>query len=80
MDDGLPYRNNGGFGPPEKKCSINFTKTNTKFCLSLDYNADNTYLIANGTTLININWYNTDKQNLEKNSEDVNKKHLIQVI
>ena len=29
------------------KKSINFSKTNTKFCLSLNYNADETQLNAN---------------------------------
>ena len=29
---------NGSFGSPEKKFSINFTKANTKCCLSLHYN------------------------------------------
>ena len=28
--------------------SINFTKTNTKFCLSLHYNGANSYLFVNG--------------------------------
>ena len=28
--------------------SINFTKENTKFCLSLHYNAANSYLFVNG--------------------------------
>ena len=32
----------------EKKFSINFTKANTKFCLSLHYNGDNSYLFVNG--------------------------------
>ena len=33
----------------EKLYSINFTKTNTKFCLSLRYNGANSYLFVNGT-------------------------------
>ena len=36
----------------EKKFSINFTKTNTKFCLSLHYNGANSYLFVNGTEII----------------------------
>ena len=32
---------NGGFGSPQKKFSVDFSKANTKFCLSLYYNADN---------------------------------------
>ena len=32
----------------EKMYSINFTKENTKFCLSLHYNGANSYLFVNG--------------------------------
>ena len=32
--------------------SINFTKKNTKFCLSLNYNGANSYLFVNGTEII----------------------------
>ena len=39
---------NGSFGAQEKKFDINFTKANTKFCLSLHYNGDNSYLFVNG--------------------------------
>ena len=31
--------------------SINFTKVNTKFCLSLHYNVANNYLFVNGTKI-----------------------------
>ena len=33
----------------EKIYSINFSQVNTKFCLSLHYNGDNSYLFVNGT-------------------------------
>ena len=36
----------------EKLYSINFTKKNTKFCLSLNYNGANSYLFVNGTEII----------------------------
>ena len=36
----------------EKLYSINFTKENTKFCLSLHYNGANRYLLVNGTEII----------------------------
>ena len=39
---------NGSFGSPKKKFSISFWKANTKFCLSLIYNADNNYFFVNG--------------------------------
>ena len=44
-----------GFGghslSAEKMHSINFTKINTKFCLSLQYNRANSYLFVNGTKI-----------------------------
>ena len=36
----------------EKFYSINFTKENTKFSLSLHYNGANSYLFVNGTEII----------------------------
>ena len=36
------------FGALAKKLSINFRKANTKFCLSLHYNANNIYLLVDG--------------------------------
>ena len=36
----------------EKMYSINFTKQNTKFCLSLHHNGANNYLFVNGTKII----------------------------
>ena len=35
----------------EKLYSINFTENNKKFCLSLHYNAANSYLFINGTEI-----------------------------
>ena len=35
----------------EKLYSINFTKKNTKLCLSLHYNRANSYLFVNGTEI-----------------------------
>ena len=36
----------------EKLYSINFTKKNTKFCLSLIFSSANSYLFVNGTEII----------------------------
>ena len=36
------------FGAPGKKININFSKAKTKFCLSLHYNSNNSYLFING--------------------------------
>ena len=48
IGEGDTFGINGSFGAPEKKFSINFSKADTKFCLSLHYNTDNTYLLVNG--------------------------------
>ena len=47
LGEGPTFRINGSFGSPEKNVSINFSKANTKLCLGLHYNADNSYLFAN---------------------------------
>ena len=44
----------------EKLYSINFTKENTKFCLSLHYNVANTYLFVNGTEIIKFKAKDSD--------------------
>ena len=53
--------------------SIIFTKTNEKFCLSLHYNGDNSYLFVNGTKIhkfkakdTEINPYNLSLGNISK--------------
>ena len=46
---------------PEKKFSVNFTKANAKFCLSLHYNADNSYLFVNGKE---ISTFKADNKNV----------------
>ena len=38
----------------EKMYSINFTVTKNKFCLSLHYNGENSYLFVNGTEIIKV--------------------------
>ena len=47
LGEGPNFGINGSFGPSEKKISINFSKANTKFCLSLHYDDNNTYLLVN---------------------------------
>ena len=48
LSDGTTYGINGSFRSPEKTFSFNFTKASTKLCLSLHYNAGNSYLFVNG--------------------------------
>ena len=43
LSEGPIFGINESFGSPEKSFSINFIKANKAFCLSLLYNADNTY-------------------------------------
>ena len=42
------------FALQKKKLSINFTKANTKFCLSLYYSGVNNYLFVNGKEIYNF--------------------------
>ena len=48
LGEGPTFGINWSFGSPEKTSKINFSKANTKFCLSLHYNIDNSYLFVNG--------------------------------
>ena len=44
----------GSFSSLEKKFSINFSKANTKFCLNLHYNSDNSYLLVNRKEILSF--------------------------
>ena len=46
LGEGPNFGINGRFDSLEKKFSIDFTKTNKKFSLSLHYNADNSYMFV----------------------------------
>ena len=48
LGEGPIHGISGSFSSAEKTFGINFTKANTKFCLSFHYNADNSYLFFNG--------------------------------
>ena len=51
LDEVLTFGINGSFGSSEEKFSINFSKANTDFCLSLHCNGDTSYLFVNGKEL-----------------------------
>ena len=51
LGEGPTYGINGCFGAPD---FTNFTKVNTKFCLSLHYNADNSCLFVNGMESLKV--------------------------
>ena len=61
LGDGPTFGINGSFGSPGKKFSINFSKANTKFCLSLHYNPDNSYLFLNEKEVFK---FKTDNKNV----------------
>ena len=46
------------FGSPEKKFFFNFSKASIKFCWSLHYNDDNSYLFINGKETFKFKAYN----------------------
>ena len=48
LGDGYTFDTDRSFGAPDKKFSINFSKEKIKFCSSLYYNHDNSYLFLNG--------------------------------
>ena len=48
LGKGPTFGINEKFGTPEKMFSIKFSKSRTKFCLSLHRNTDNSYLFVNG--------------------------------
>ena len=52
---------NGKFGSADKKISINFTISNTKFCFSIHYSYDNSYLFVNGEEIIK---FKADNRNI----------------
>ena len=52
LGEGPTFWINESFGSAGKKISVNFSKANTKFCMSLYYNADNSYLFVNGKEII----------------------------
>ena len=61
------FWNNGSFDLPEKKVSINFSKANTKFCSSLHYNANNSYLFANEQEIFKFKIDNKNVLNFQLN-------------
>ena len=48
LGEGDTFGINGSFGVPQNKFRVNFSKAMTKFCLSLHYNGNNSYLFVNG--------------------------------
>ena len=47
LGEGPTFGINGRFGSPGNKIDINFSKSQTKYCLRLHYNSDNANLLVN---------------------------------
>ena len=47
LREGPSFGINESLGSAKKPFGINFSKSNTNFCLIFDYNADNSYLFVN---------------------------------
>ena len=60
LGQSLTFAINGSLGSPNKIVSINFSKANIKFCLSLHYNANNSYLFVNEKEFFEIKVDNTN--------------------
>ena len=58
LDEGPTFSINKSFGSVQKTFSINFSKANTKVCLSLDCNADNSYLFVTGKEIFEFKAHN----------------------
>ena len=52
LAEGDTFGINGSFGAPAKQFSMNFSKIDIKFCLSLHYNVENSYLFVNGKEIL----------------------------
>ena len=61
LGKGPTFGINGIFGVAEKKFDINFSKVNTKFCLSLHYNDNNSYLYVDGREIFK---FKSDNENV----------------
>ena len=72
LGEGLTSGINDSTGSAEKKFSINFSKANTKLCLSLHCNGDESYLYVNKTEICkfktkdNISWYSFSLGSISK--------------
>ena len=77
LGEGPTYIINGSFGSPEKKFSINFSKANTKFCLSLHYNADNGYLFVNGKEIFK---FKAENRNVNFQHSFVSEVYLMDLV
>ena len=73
LGEGPTFGINGSFDLLEKKFSISFSKANTKFCLSLHYNADNSYLFVNGKKIFKVK---ADNKNVNSSNSILSRNYI----
>ena len=73
LGEGPTFEINGSFDLLEKKFSISFSKANTKFCLSLHYNADNSYLFVNGKKIFKVK---ADNKNVNSSNSILSRNYI----
>ena len=61
LDEGPITGIHGTFVSTDKKFSIKYSEVNTKFCLSLHYNGENSYLFVNGKEIFK---FRSDSKNI----------------
>ena len=61
LGEGSTFGINESFASADKNFSIDFCKANTKVCLSLNFNADNSYFFVNGKKIFT---FKVDNQNV----------------
>ena len=71
LGEGTTYDISGSVSTAEKKFSINFSETRTKFCLSLLFNGSNSYLFVTG---IEIYKFKADNKNVQLSNSVLFKK------
>ena len=62
LAEGPTFGIDGVLSSPEKNFSVNFSKASTNVCLSLYFNADNSYLFVNGKEILK---FKADNENVK---------------
>ena len=73
LDGGPTDYINGIVAAAEKKFSFNYSKAKAKFCLSLHYNGDNSYLLVNGKEICK---FKVNNRNVNFPTQFLSSKHI----
>ena len=77
LGEGPTYGINENFVSPEKWFSINFSKVNTIFCLSLQNNGDNSFMFVNGKEVFKLK---ADHKNTKLFNSILSRKNLMDLV